>query len=189
MTVRTYKVIKMLTQLVAVGAGVYAMWLGADPMTTFSLVAFIVSGPEAAELLMTSASTTGTGDQNADSDDRGMVALAGLSGGTSTGLRAWFRDLSYAEVHAAAWGGGLVGAACLATVVWTATTGSLFLAAYLAVLARAVLGQRVRGLLPDRTALKVPKYVVRQVREELHYYLGGGGALAAVGVLTGTLPV
>lgn len=52
-TVRTYKAIKAMTQLAGAAAGVYAMWLGADPMTAFVLIAVIVSGPEVAEQILT----------------------------------------------------------------------------------------------------------------------------------------
>jgi len=52
MTLRLFKVIKGLAQLTGAGAGIYAMSLGADPMTTFALVAIIISGPEALEYLI-----------------------------------------------------------------------------------------------------------------------------------------
>jgi hypothetical protein len=41
-----YKIIKGLTQLAGAGAGIYAMSLGADPLTAFMLIAFIIGGPE-----------------------------------------------------------------------------------------------------------------------------------------------
>lgn len=52
MSFRTFKIIKALTQLVGVIAGVYAMTLGADPMTALVLIAMIYAGPEAAEVLL-----------------------------------------------------------------------------------------------------------------------------------------
>lgn len=52
-SVRTYKALKLLTQLVGAGAGIYAMSLGADPMTSFALIAAILMGPEAAEAALT----------------------------------------------------------------------------------------------------------------------------------------
>jgi hypothetical protein len=52
MSLRTYKLIKAITQLVGAGAGIYAMSLGADPLTAFALVAFIVSGPEALDFML-----------------------------------------------------------------------------------------------------------------------------------------
>jgi hypothetical protein len=55
MSLRVFKVVKASTQLVGAGAGVYAMSLGADPMTAFALIAFIVSGPEALEYLINEA--------------------------------------------------------------------------------------------------------------------------------------
>jgi hypothetical protein len=50
--VQSYKVIKALTQLVGAGAGVYAMQQGADPLAAFFLIALIISGPEAFEMVV-----------------------------------------------------------------------------------------------------------------------------------------
>lgn len=52
MTVRTYKIIKALTQLLAVAAGIYAISQGADATLVFVGVAGIVSGPELVEALV-----------------------------------------------------------------------------------------------------------------------------------------
>ncbi|QHS17913.1 hypothetical protein GWK26_12565 [haloarchaeon 3A1-DGR] len=52
MTIRAFKTIKAMTQLVGAAAGVYSMYLGADPLTAFALIAFIVSGPEALEYVI-----------------------------------------------------------------------------------------------------------------------------------------
>lgn len=52
-SLQTYKVIKALTQLVGAAAGVYAMQQGADPMTAFALIAFIIGGPELFEYVLT----------------------------------------------------------------------------------------------------------------------------------------
>ena len=52
MTLKTFKTIKATTQLVGAAAGIYAMHQGADPMTTFALVAIIISSPEALEYLI-----------------------------------------------------------------------------------------------------------------------------------------
>ncbi|AFH22645.1 hypothetical protein OSG_eHP31_00165 [environmental Halophage eHP-31] len=49
MSLRTYKTIKATAQLLAVGAGIFAIHQGADPMTVFSLIALIVTGPEIIE--------------------------------------------------------------------------------------------------------------------------------------------
>lgn len=49
----TYKVIKNLTQLSGAGAGIYAMYLGADPLIAFALIAGIITGPEAIEYVLT----------------------------------------------------------------------------------------------------------------------------------------
>lgn len=50
---KTYKVIKNITQLAGAAAGIYAMSLGADPMTTFVLIAGIILGPEGLEYVLT----------------------------------------------------------------------------------------------------------------------------------------
>jgi len=52
MTLKLFKIIKALTQLVGAAAGIYAMHQGADPLTAFALVAFIISGPEALEYMI-----------------------------------------------------------------------------------------------------------------------------------------
>jgi len=52
MTLKTFKTIKALTQLVGAGAGIYAMSLDAPPLAAFALIAIIISGPEALEYLI-----------------------------------------------------------------------------------------------------------------------------------------
>jgi hypothetical protein len=52
MSLRTFKSIKAVTQLVGAAAGIYAMSLGAPPLATFALTAVIISGPEALEYLI-----------------------------------------------------------------------------------------------------------------------------------------
>lgn len=52
MSIKLFKTIKALTQLVGAAAGVFAMHLGADPMSAFALIAFIISGPEALEYII-----------------------------------------------------------------------------------------------------------------------------------------
>jgi hypothetical protein len=52
MTLRTYKLIKASTQMLGAAGGIYAMSLGADPLTAFALVAFIISGPEALDYVL-----------------------------------------------------------------------------------------------------------------------------------------
>lgn len=49
MTLAVYKTIKVLTQMLGVGAGIYAMSLGADPMTSLVIVGTILVGPEVLE--------------------------------------------------------------------------------------------------------------------------------------------
>jgi len=52
MSLRAYKTVKAATQLVAVAAGIYAMSLGADPLTVFMIIGVIVAGPELMEYLI-----------------------------------------------------------------------------------------------------------------------------------------
>lgn len=52
-SLKTYKIIKNMTQLVGAAAGVYAMFLGADPLTAFALIAMIIVGPEGIEYVLT----------------------------------------------------------------------------------------------------------------------------------------
>jgi len=52
-SVKLYKVIKSFTQMVGAASGIYAMSLGADPLTAFALIALIISGPEAFEYVIT----------------------------------------------------------------------------------------------------------------------------------------
>jgi len=52
MTLKTFKTVKAVTQLVGAGAGVYAMSLGAPPLATFAIMALIISGPEGMEYLI-----------------------------------------------------------------------------------------------------------------------------------------
>lgn len=54
-TLRVYKAIKATTQLTGVGAGIYAMHLGADPMTVFAIIGIILGGPEVMELMIANA--------------------------------------------------------------------------------------------------------------------------------------
>jgi len=39
--------------MVGAASGIYAMSLGADPLTAFALIALIISGPEAFEYVIT----------------------------------------------------------------------------------------------------------------------------------------
>jgi hypothetical protein len=52
MSLRVFKLVKNLTQLVGASAGVYAMSLGADPLQALTLIAFMISGPEALEYML-----------------------------------------------------------------------------------------------------------------------------------------
>ena len=66
MSLRIYKIIKAITQLVGVVAGVYAMTLGADPMTALAMIALIYAGPEVIEHILLSANNF---DQTGASDE------------------------------------------------------------------------------------------------------------------------
>lgn len=50
---RSYKIFKAGAQLAGTAAGIYAMWLGADPMTAFAIIGAIIVGPEAVETALT----------------------------------------------------------------------------------------------------------------------------------------
>jgi len=52
MTLKTFKVIKGLTQLLGTAGGVYALSLGSPPLATFFLMALIIVGPEGMEYLI-----------------------------------------------------------------------------------------------------------------------------------------
>jgi len=54
MSFRTFKIIKALTQLIGMVAGLYAMVLGADPLAAFGIMAFIWGGPEFIEHVLES---------------------------------------------------------------------------------------------------------------------------------------
>lgn len=59
-TLKTFKSLKAATQLVGTAAGVYAMSLGADPLSTFALMALIITGPEGMEYLINQGTEGGT---------------------------------------------------------------------------------------------------------------------------------
>lgn len=48
-TLAVYKTGKVVTQLVGVSASIYAMYLGADPMTSLVIAGAILVGPEVLE--------------------------------------------------------------------------------------------------------------------------------------------
>lgn len=52
MSLKTFKFVKAVTQLVGAGAGIYAMSLGAPPLATFVIMALIITGPEGMEYLI-----------------------------------------------------------------------------------------------------------------------------------------
>jgi len=55
MSLRTFKFIKAMTQLIGAAAGVYAMSLGAPPLAALALISVMVSGPEVMEQLIESS--------------------------------------------------------------------------------------------------------------------------------------
>lgn len=58
MSFRTFKVLKATVQLVGMVAGIYAMYLGADPLAAFAIMAFIWGGPEAIEIALETGDPT-----------------------------------------------------------------------------------------------------------------------------------
>jgi predicted branched-subunit amino acid permease len=64
MSVRSFKIIKAVTQLIGVVAGVYAMTLGADPTTALLIIAFIYAGPEVAEHVLVESVSNITEDSD-----------------------------------------------------------------------------------------------------------------------------
>lgn len=57
MTLWVFKILKGATQLIGAAAGVYAMYLGADPLLAFGLMAIIITGPESLEYLINESGT------------------------------------------------------------------------------------------------------------------------------------
>lgn len=85
---------------------------------------------------------------------------------------AWLKDLTYAEIHAAAWGFGLLAAAVVGLRLPVPYLGEAFVVAYLLVLLRAAF--LTTTILPDIRWFRLPKKYVGQIRNELPYYIGGG---------------
>jgi len=52
MSFRTFRIIKAVTQLVGMIAGIYAMPLGADPLAALTLMTLLYGGPEAVEHIL-----------------------------------------------------------------------------------------------------------------------------------------
>jgi hypothetical protein len=52
MSLRTYKIIKALTQLIGAAAGIFAMSKGAPPLAAFTMITAIIAGPETLEYLI-----------------------------------------------------------------------------------------------------------------------------------------
>jgi hypothetical protein len=55
MSLRTFKIVKALTQLIGAASGVYAMSLGAPPLAALALISIMVSGAEVMEQLIESS--------------------------------------------------------------------------------------------------------------------------------------
>lgn len=55
MTLKLFKTVKALSQLVAVAAAIYAMYLGAPPFLTFLGAVLLVAGPEGLEYYLAQA--------------------------------------------------------------------------------------------------------------------------------------
>lgn len=102
-------------------------------------------------------------------------------GSDPANIVAFIKDLSFREVHAFTWGFGLIGIAVVAQSNGEPTIATAFYTAYAVILGRAMLGKSLRELLPNLTRLvNVPKYVIRQIRQEPHYYIGGGALAYAL---------
>jgi hypothetical protein len=52
MSLRTFKTLKAVVQLVGAAAGVYAMQLGAPPLAALALITLMVTGPEGMEYII-----------------------------------------------------------------------------------------------------------------------------------------
>lgn len=94
-------------------------------------------------------------------------------GSDPANIVAFVRDLTFQEVHAYLWGFGFIAAGIVAGWEGQPMLESAFYLAWTAVLGRAMLGKSLRELLPEVRVVTVPKYVIRQVRREPHYYIGG----------------
>lgn len=55
MSLKTFKIIKAVTQLMGAAAGIYAMSLEAPPLAALAMVTIMVSGPEAMEYFINNA--------------------------------------------------------------------------------------------------------------------------------------
>jgi len=114
---------------------------------------------------------TGTEDAGTATDGGEVVGndQPPLAGSDAIGLRAWFKDLTYDEVHAftAGFAPMFTGLLLLPFVPSVAVV----LLGLAAVLTSAAIVEKHR---PTRTL----RYVVREV----HYYLGGQGLAAVLGV-------
>lgn len=82
-----------------------------------------------------------------------------LRGSDRVSLRGWLRDLTYAEVHAAIWGVGLI------------ATG---LYPVFAVLVAYAFGFNVFQYLDGVSADDIPNQTLRQIRRQVHYFIVGG---------------
>lgn len=57
MTLKLFKLVKALTQLVGAAAGVYAMSLGAPPLAALAMMTVMIAGPEGLEYLIEKGAT------------------------------------------------------------------------------------------------------------------------------------
>lgn len=98
-----------------------------------------------------------------------------LSGDDRIGFVALLKDMTYKEAHSFTWGFGLSGGAVAAYGIGAAGIGLALTVGFLLLLVRAAFGRKLRvHFVAGRYGLQVPKYVVEQVRDELHWYIGGG---------------
>lgn len=84
MSFRAFKIIKAVTQLVGMIAGVYAISQGADPLSALGIMGLIWAGPEGIEVLLEAGGTINTDDGGGQDRgrDRGVLVMPTFGGQT-----------------------------------------------------------------------------------------------------------
>lgn len=123
-----------------------------------------------------------------------------LSGSDVLELGAWIRDLTYKEIHAAAFGAihatGIVAALILSVngVPWAFETGIALVAVVFVLLGWLPKGDAANLPLVSHILERMPTWLKGQIRAEPHYYGGAGIAMLVlelaiyVGAVTGLIP-